>query len=105
MTDDWNTRQPVTLLSTPPVLANPAMKWRRQGQPQKMETKTMMKVVILAMCSSSAPGPAPSLLDRETIWPLYSIKSMLQNLLLDPSSIVIKHRTSTPVSHFARLKQ
>ena len=50
---DWKTRQPVTLLNTTPVLAKPAMKWRRQGQPQKMEMKTMMKVVILAMCSSS----------------------------------------------------
>ena len=50
---DWKTRQPVTLLNTTPVLAKPAMKWRRHGQPQKMEMKTMMKVVILAMCSSS----------------------------------------------------
>ena len=53
ITLDWNTRQPVTLLRTTPVLANPAMKCRRQGHPQKMEMKVMMKVVILAMCSSS----------------------------------------------------
>ena len=78
MIEDWNTRQPVTLLRTTPVLAKPAMKCSRHGQPQKMEMNTMMKVVILAMCSNSAPGPGPGLLEeRDTMWPLYSITSML----------------------------
>ena len=51
-TADWNTRQPVTEERTTPVRANPAMKWSRQGQPQKMDTKVMMKVVMRAECSS-----------------------------------------------------
>ena len=54
-TADWNTRQPVTELSTTPVLANPAMKCSRHGQPQKMEMNTMIKVVILSILTSINP--------------------------------------------------
>ena len=42
-----------------------------------MEMNTMMKVVIRAMCSSSAPGPPGLLEDRDAIWPLYSINNIL----------------------------
>ena len=41
---------------------SPAMKWRRQGQPQKMATKTTRKVVILAITSSSFPEVCSPLL-------------------------------------------
>ena len=87
MTAVWKTRQPVTLLRTTPVLANPAMKWRRHGQPQKMEMKTMMNVVILAMCSTSAPPLGPEL---ETwvlgIFGLYSSSNMLKTRCNDSNS-------------------
>ena len=78
---DWKTRQPVTEESTAPVRAkpfdknawcwslkiyicncSPAMKWRRQGHPQKMATKTTRKVVILAITSSSFPEVCSPLL-------------------------------------------
>ena len=61
-TADWNTRQPVTELSTTPVLANPAMKCSRHGQPQKMEMKTMIKVVILGYSVLTSINLHPSIL-------------------------------------------
>ena len=61
-TADWNTRQPVTELSTTPVLANPAMKCSRHGHPQKMEMKTMIKVVILGYSVLTSINLHPSIL-------------------------------------------
>jgi hypothetical protein len=39
------------LVSFLPVLANPAMQWSKQGQPQNTDTKTIIKVSTLAGCS------------------------------------------------------
>ena len=36
-----------------------------------------MSISCLAMCSSSAPAPAPSMAALDATWPLYSISNML----------------------------
>ena len=52
---------------------SPAMKWRRQGQPQKMATKTTRKVVILAITSSSFPEVCSPLLGEGFRWDAHTL--------------------------------
>ena len=52
---------------------SPAMKWRRQGQPQKMATKTTRKVVILAITSSSFPEVCSPLLGVCFRWDAHTL--------------------------------